>query len=95
MTEIKRKRAAGEKGKLVVKVSREQLMTWAELFIDKFNLNEKTGISNVIVPCLTKFGQNIFTKESKPFEDWLDSLNANALYKAFLMRTQRRFCSLF
>ena len=59
-------------------------MTWCENFVDSFNLKEKTGMSNVIIPCLTKLGQNIFSSEKKAFTEWLDSLNENSLYKALL-----------
>ena len=74
----------GENGKLVIKVSREQLMTWTENFVDNFNAGEKSGVTNIIVPCLTKLGQNIFSTETKPLSDWLESLNKNSLYKALL-----------
>ena len=47
-------------------------------------ISRKTGISNVIIPCLTKLGQNIFSSEKKAFTEWLDSLNENSLYKALL-----------
>ena len=82
--ELKRRRANGEMGKLVVKVSREQLMTWTEHFVDNFNDGEKSGLTNIIVPCLTKLSQNIFNTETRPQSDWLESLNDNYLYKALL-----------
>ena len=82
--EIKRRKANGERGKLVVKVSREQLMTWTVHFVNDFNAGERTGRTNIIVPCLAKLGQNIFSSETKPLSVWLDSLNENALYKALL-----------
>ena len=84
MLELKRLRAAGNKGKLVVRVSREQLMSWTEQFVANFNRGESTGLTNILVPCLTKLGQNIFSSETEPFIKWLDSLNDNALYKALL-----------
>ena len=82
LREIERRHAAGEKDKLVIKISREQLMTWAEEFVKEFNFKEKSGITDVLVPCLTKLGQNIFSEETEPFIRWLDSLKENALYKA-------------
>ena len=51
---------------------------------DNFNQAETSGLSNVIVPCLTKLGQNVFSSETEPFIKWLDSLNENALYKELL-----------
>ena len=57
--EIARRRTAGEKGKMVITVGREQLMTWAENFISDFNVKESDGRTNIIVPCL-KVGQNCF-----------------------------------
>ena len=84
MAELQKSRAAGETGKLVVRVSREQLMSWTEQFVVTFNKGERTGITNIIVPCLTKLEQNIFSTETKPFYEWLESLNKNALYKALL-----------
>ena len=59
-------------------------MTWSENFVDRFNLKEPSGVTDVIVPCLTKQGQNIFSCDEKEFPLWLDSLNENALYKALL-----------
>ena len=66
MSEVERRRAAGERGKLVVKINREQLMSWTEEFVDDFNNKERTGIFRVIIPCLTKLGQNIFCDETEP-----------------------------
>ena len=59
-------------------------MTGVEHFVDDFNDKETTGISNIILPCLSKVGQNIFVNDKKPFLAWLDSLNKNALYKSLL-----------
>ena len=59
-------------------------MTWTEEFVNNFNFNEATGKSNIIIPVLTKVGQNCFVSDTKPFANWLDSLNANALYKSLL-----------
>ena len=36
-------------------------------------------MTNVLVPCLTKLGQNFFSEETEPFIRWLDSLKENAL----------------
>ena len=44
----------------------------------------KISIGNIIIPCLTKVGQNIFTDDSDKFSIWLRSLNENSLYKALL-----------
>ena len=49
-----------------------------------FDGREKSGETNILVPCLTKLGQNVFTNETEPFTKWLDSLTENALYKALL-----------
>ena len=51
---------------------------------DRFNLKEQSGVTDVIVPCLSKLGQNIFSYGEKEFPLWLDGLNENALYKALL-----------
>lgn len=59
-------------------------MTWTENFVDDFNFKESNGQTNLIVPCLTKVGQNSFESDKKPFSDWLNSLNSNALYKSLL-----------
>ena len=42
----------------------------------------KKSITNIIIMCLTKVGQNIFVDETEPFSGWLESLYENALYKA-------------
>ena len=49
-----------------------------------FDGRERSGETNILVPCLTKLGQNIFTDDTEPFTKWLDSLTENALYKALL-----------
>ena len=49
-----------------------------------FDGRERSGETNILVPCLTKLGQNIFTDDTEPFTKWLDSLTKNALYKALL-----------
>ena len=59
-------------------------MTWTEVFVEEFNNKERLGISNILIPCLTKLGQNIFSNDEESFPRWLDSLNENALYKALL-----------
>ena len=48
---------------------------------DRFNLKEQSGVTDVIVRCLTKLGQNIFSSDEKEFPLWLDCLNENAVYK--------------
>ena len=68
----------------MVKVGREQLMTWAENFVTDFNLKERTGKTDLIIPCMTKVGQNPFSNDTASFEAWLESLNRNALYKSLL-----------
>ena len=83
-SEIRRRRATGEKGRLVIKVTRELLMTWNENFVDDFNFRERSGMTNIIEPCLTKVGQNPFTEDTDPFLAWLETLNKNALYKSLL-----------
>ena len=64
MREIERKRVAGVKGRLRVKVSREMLMSWVENFIDDFNDKKTAGVTNIIFPCLTKVGQNCFVDDT-------------------------------
>ena len=46
MREIERKRVAGVKGRLRVKVSREMLVSWVENFIDDFNDKKTEGVKN-------------------------------------------------
>ena len=41
-------------------------------------------IGDIIIPCLTKVGQNIFAEDSDKLSIWLESLNENYLYKALL-----------
>ena len=64
--------------------NREQLMTWSENFVDDFNYKERTGKSNLIIPCLTKVGQNCFSADMEVFTGWLDSLKTNPLNKSLL-----------
>ena len=85
MRVIERRRAEGVKGRLSVKVSRDQLMSWVENFVDDSNDKETTGVTNIIFSCLTKVGQNCFVEDTKPFETWLNCLNKNALYKSLLV----------
>ena len=59
-------------------------MTWTENFVDEFNFKEKNGDTDLLVPCLTKVGQNCFDPNTEEFAKWLDSLNSNALYKILL-----------
>ena len=84
LEEVQRRRALGERGKIVVKVTRDQLMTWTENFVRDFNNKERSGITDVIIPCLPKLGQNIFVDETEPFSKWLESLKENSLYKALI-----------
>ena len=74
MKVIERRRTGGVKGRLSVKVSRDQLMSWVENFVDDFNDKETAGVTNIIFPCLTKVGQKFFVDDTKPFETWLSSL---------------------
>ena len=59
-------------------------MEWVENFVDEFNDKEIEGLTNIILPCLTKVGQNCFSHDKKTFEAWLNSLNKNALYKSLI-----------
>ena len=65
-------------------MAREQLITWTEEFVNDFNNKEKSGVTDIIIPCLNKVGQNIFSQDNETFFDWLDGLSENALYKALL-----------
>ena len=67
-----------------MKIDREQLMSWSEDFVNDFNSKEHSGELNSIYPCLTKIGQNIFQPIDDSFENWLNSLCKNALYKSLL-----------
>ena len=82
--EISRRRSDGVIGKLVVKINRELLMIWTEKFVDYLNYKEGSGITNMIIPCLSKVGQNCFDSDTKSFTAWLNSLDKNALYKSLL-----------
>ena len=44
MRVIEQSRAEGVKGRLSVKVSRDQIMSWVENFVDDFNDKETTGV---------------------------------------------------
>ena len=68
MAEIEKKRGSGVTGKIVIKISREMLMTWTEDFIT-VNSDNETDILSTIVPCLTKIGQNCFSPDKKPFNE--------------------------
>ena len=59
-------------------------MTWTDNFVDEFNFKEKNGDTDLLVPCLTKVGQNCFDPNTEEFAKWLESLNSNALYKSLL-----------
>ena len=52
--------------------------------MEEFNDKEIWWVNNVLVPCKTKLGQNVFTDETEPFTKWLESLTENALYKVLL-----------
>ena len=54
MRVIEQSRAEGVKGRLSVKVSRDQIMSWVENFVDDFNDKEPTWVKKIIVSCLTK-----------------------------------------
>ena len=84
MTEIEEKRGSGVTGKIVIKITREMLMTWTEDFINMVNSNKETDILSTIVPCLTKIGQNVFNPDMKLFDEWLSSLSTNSLYKSMV-----------
>ena len=84
MSQIEEKRESEDIGKLHIKITRDMLMTWTEDFVRSFNHKEKTGVTNIIAPCLSKVGQNCFEPDNESFTTWLDSLSANALYKSML-----------
>ena len=48
------------------------------------NDKETVGITNIILPCLTKIWQNYFSHDQAAFETWLTSLDKNSLYKSLL-----------
>ena len=48
-------------------VSREQLMTWVENVVNDFNCKEAKGLTNIISPCLSKFGQDCFEHDKTTF----------------------------
>ena len=84
MAEIERKRGSGVTGNIVIKITREMLMCWTEDFINTVNSNMEIDILSTIVPCLTKMGQNCFSPDKKPFDEWLSSLSTNSLYKSMV-----------
>lgn len=84
MSEIERRRNVGENGRIVITITREMLMTWCENFVTSFNYGERTGSTNILLPCLTKIGQNCFEPVTDNFDTWLTSLSKNALYKSML-----------
>ena len=59
-------------------------MTWSEDFVESFNRGERSGRTNILLPCLTKIGQNCFAPAPEIFATWLTSLSKNALYKSML-----------
>ena len=77
-------RSGGQSGRITVKITRENLMEWVENFVDDFNVKETMGKANIILPCLTKVGQNCFEHDQAAFETWLTSLKKNALNKSLL-----------
>ena len=81
-SEIERRRNSGQGGRLTVKINRELLMSWCEMFVEDFNIKENSA--NILLPCLTKVGQNCFDMNMSAFNSWLESLNQNALYKSLL-----------
>ena len=54
--ELRHRREEGMRGRQVIKIDRELLMTWTENFIDNFNFKEERGETNILIPCLTKVG---------------------------------------
>ena len=52
--------------------------------MNDFNVKEKTGETDMLIPCLTKVGQNCFVPNTEDFSKWLESLIKNALYKSLL-----------
>ena len=50
---IEKKRSEGVQGRLKVRISREQLMSRVENFVDDFNDKETTGETNMISNCLS------------------------------------------
>ena len=67
MEQIEIRRAAGIRGRLVIKITREQLMIWSEDFIEAFNYKERMGITDILLPCLSKVGQNCFDSNDESF----------------------------
>ena len=59
-------------------------MTLTDKFVNYFHFKENNGFTNLIIPWLTKVGQNCFSDDKESFVSWLDSLNKNALYKSLL-----------
>ena len=60
----------------------ELLMTYRKKNVDS-HYKENNGITNVILPCLTKVGENCFNSNTDSFTS-LDSLNKNDLYNCLL-----------
>lgn len=60
------------------------LLAKEKFFVDDFNNKESKGLTNIILPCLSKVGQNCFSDNNNTFETWLGSLTKNALYKSLL-----------
>ena len=81
--EVNKLRAEGSMGKIKVKTSREQLVTWSENFMRKFNSSEES--QQTISKTFTKTGVNPFSEDSSIcMESWLSSLEENYLYKSML-----------
>ena len=59
-------------------------MEWLENFVDDVNDKETVVITNIILSCLTKMGQNCYSLDYAACDTWLISLNKNTLYKSLL-----------
>ena len=84
MRVIKQSRAEGVKGRLSVKVSRDQIMSWVENFVDDFNDKETTGVKKLFSHVLQKLDRIVLLNDTKPFRTWINSLNKNYPYKSLL-----------
>ena len=60
------------------------LLAKEKFFVDDFNNKESKGLTNIILPCLSKVEQNCFSDKNNTFETCLCSLTKNALYKSLL-----------
>lgn len=84
MRVIEQSRAEGVKGRLSVKVSRDQIMSWVENFVYDFNDKETTGVKKLFSDVLQKLDRIVLLNDTKPFRTWINSLNKNSLYKSLL-----------